>query len=171
MTDETVIRWSNGRFEEVARPEWWAFELATSFTGDAPSREGMGHSVFGEEHVQQVESRELTQRRGWMVAFDCVYDSRIVWAPTAADYLDLLTTRVPAFLSLPDRNVAASLQVISETLIAYARHGQGEHVSRMDGRSDIDRRQERERQHAQRPAGRAAPASLSLVQPVPGAPR
>jgi len=54
----------------------------------------------GKPDGQSVNTYRLIGGTGWLVDFEDAYDIHSVWAPTQADYLDLMTTRVPAWLSL-----------------------------------------------------------------------
>jgi hypothetical protein len=148
MSEQKITRWTNSRFETVAQPEWWQSEI-----GRIESDPSIPDDGYGMRDIQDVSVWRLESDRGWIATFSNAMLVLYVHAQTDADYLDLLTTRVPAFISLgEDRPIASSLSDIRNAIFSWARHGQGEHIDRDTGESNIDRRRDREQRLRDRAA-------------------
>ena len=66
-----------------------------------------------------------------------------VSVPHDADWLPFLSTYlVPVASAMLQADTAYLLQRIGNTLIAWGRHGQGEHIDRFSGESHIDERRD-----------------------------
>lgn len=66
-----------------------------------------------------------------------------VLVPHDTDWLPFLATYLtPLLSSMAQADVTHQLERIGDTLISWARHGQGEHVDRYTGRSEIDARRD-----------------------------
>ena len=90
--DRKITAWSGGQFSQVEEPEWWDSE-ADRVSDEPYIRIGIMEAVSLEVH-------ELSQPHGWMLTFFARGSGRSVWCPTDADYLDIMTARVPAWCGL-----------------------------------------------------------------------
>lgn len=151
MDDDSITVWRDGRFATERRPDWWNERVGEIFPGYpvqwAEDEKLPVISRYGND-VTRIKAWELGAQ-GFLVIFDEVGFSTEVWAPTRADYLDLITTRAVAWVGLGEsRPLAESMEHIRNAIIAFARYGHGDHVSESDGVSSIDRRAEYEREKA-----------------------
>lgn len=165
MSDQTdegqrpaiVARWWGGKFQPCAAPDWW--RAADERTRTKEGQAATWIDTFGQDGGYQVKVFTVPDPHGYLVRFDSVLTYYDVWAATEADLLDLLTTRVPAWINLPtDVTAVAALDRIANTLIGYARHGGGLHVSADGGKNRIDQRAEREEEKRMLAAFRVKPA-------------
>ncbi len=94
MTDRITV-YRDGKFQMEDAPAWW-FE-ATERMYDNGKAVMLGDS----EGVRVHANRLPIDDRGYVAYMALSDDSGVdVWAPTDADFLDLMTSRSPAFLSL-----------------------------------------------------------------------
>jgi hypothetical protein len=109
QTPKTITVWHNGKFSEEAPPPWWDAVQKDMNVRNRSAREqeyGPGQTIG---HPQgwcitafslHADKEPRNRFSGRFVYFRSLLDIRAVWVPTDADYLDLLTTRVPAWLAL-----------------------------------------------------------------------
>lgn len=148
MSDEEkrpdrIVRWAQGAFQTWDRPTWWDGVLERFWKGAKDAIDPLDY--FGPDNGYQVRVYSLGAERGSIAIFDNPFTSYEVWLRDEADLMDLVTTRVPAWINLPsDETIVTSLERIANTLIGYARHGEGEHVSVDGSKNRIDLRRERE---------------------------
>ena len=84
-----------------------------------------------------------------------------VWIPDPADWIPFHIGHIAPFLrAYAEMAIAGQLDRIGNCLIAFARHGEGQHVNRDCGRSQIDLNHDRDimRRAAQANARPASPA-------------
>jgi hypothetical protein len=85
-----------------------------------------------------------------------------VWIPDPADWIPFYTGHVVPFLRAhAEMAIAGQLDRIGNCLIAFARHGEGQHVNRDCGRSQIDLNYDRDLiRRANRASARSCAAAL-----------
>ncbi|MDT8276716.1 hypothetical protein RQ734_11635 [Roseomonas mucosa] len=156
MSESMVTRWAQGSgFVTVPKPDWWDGEWERLYPGGV--RKESPDAVFGEQDLAGLLCFRLTGDLGWFVEFTTADIYTLVWCKTDAAYLDLVTLRGPAWMKLAETTQAAdSLFKIANTLIGYARHGQGDHVHAEGYQNHIDTA--RARAEAQRRKQRGAAA-------------
>jgi hypothetical protein len=90
--DSEVTAWSGGQFSQVEEPEWWNSE-AECVSYEPYIRIGVQEAVG-------LEVYQISEPFGWILVFYARGSGRLVWCPTAADFFDIMTARVPAWCGL-----------------------------------------------------------------------
>jgi hypothetical protein len=154
MPVETITVFRSGAFTTEPAPDWLGRLNALAEetrNWDAAADEVLGDSDLVAEvqdhlsvAVQVNEWR--TPEDGRYVEFsDVLRVIAQVWIPDPADWIPFYTGHIVPFLRAhAEMAIAGQLDRIGNCLIAFARHGEGQHVNRDCGRSQIDLRRDRE---------------------------
>jgi hypothetical protein len=154
MPVETITVFRSGAFATEPAPDWLRRLNALadeSSDWDAAAREVLGASDIVAEiqdhlgvAVQVHEWR--TPDGGRYVEFSDVSRSIAeVWIPDPADWIPFHIGHIAPFLrAYAEMAIAGQLDRIGNCLIAFARHGEGQHVNRACGRSQIDLNHDRD---------------------------
>jgi hypothetical protein len=152
MPIETTTVFRAGAFTTEPAPDWLrqAHELAsdgrtnweealTAAIGSTPSIASLG------EHASVQVSDWTVPGGGRYVEFwDVCGLVAEVWVADRAEWIAFYSAHVTPFLhTYAQIEIADQLERISTCLIAWARHGGGDHIDHFTGRSRIDRRQQR----------------------------
>lgn len=142
ISEETVTCWRAGKgFETVDKPSWWQDEWDRIWPRGVETKSPGPDMTFGNPSSHGLRAFILTEERGWLVDFDNIDRYLSVWCPDNAAYLDLITSRAAAWLRIGEMTtVESSLEKIANTVIGYARHGQGTHNDRDGEQNWIDRK-------------------------------
>lgn len=157
MMSETMRVYDTGRFYDVELPDWyrearriardegidWRFALERTLRCDRTwltSEEAPGDGleiVIWQSPMQGVFVL--------MEASDNIVEQVVVLNPT--DWLPFLSTYLAPLLAAATQRAALAVQKkIANAFIAWARHGEGDHVDRETGPSRTDLARDRERQ-------------------------
>ena len=166
MMSETMRVYDAGRFHDVALPDWyrearriarderidWRFALERTLRCDRTwltSEEAPGGRL--EIVVWQSPTEGIFVL---LEAPDNIVDQVVVLNPT--DWLPFLSTYLAPLVAAATQRAALTVQAkIATAIVAWARHGEGDHVDRETGLSRIDLDHDRGRRRA-RPAHAAA---------------
>jgi hypothetical protein len=149
MMDDVIRLYENGQFSNIPVPDW--FERAV----DIRSGEKLGWQqaisrVLGTEHqgltVDATGPIGLdisfwhSLRHGVYVEVDSSLDMiEQVLVRDTADWLPFMTTHLmPLVAAAAQMQTAHQLERLTNAVIAWARHGEGDHIDRCNGRSRID---------------------------------
>jgi hypothetical protein len=152
MPIETITVFRSGAFASEPAPDWLRrVNAVAEETDDWDSAVRQVLGMFdGVAKVQDGTAVEVNQWRtpggGMYVEFTDVFRViAAVWIPEPADWIPFYTGHIAPFLHAHAQLATNDqLERIGNCLIAYARHGKGEHVNRDCGRShrDLDRDRE-----------------------------
>ena len=156
MSIETVTAFRGGRFTAEPAPDWLVSAHHDANENSQSWDEALTRAIGNEPSITKVEDDTSSSAEviDWVTpdggryvelwdSFQAVAD---VWIPDAADWLAFYTVHVLPFLRAHAAiAIACHLDRIGNCLIAYGRHGEGRHIDRLSGRSQIDINERRER--------------------------
>jgi hypothetical protein len=159
MMDDVIRPYEHGRFSNIPVPDW--FERAVEISSS--ERVGWQHAVsraFGAEHqgltvdatgpIGLDISFWQSPRHGVYVEIDSGLDMiEQVLIPELTDWLPFMSAHlVPLVSAAVQMETAHQIDRLTNAVIAWARHGEGDHIDRCNGRSRID--EERDAAHRAR---------------------
>jgi hypothetical protein len=101
LTPAPILTWTTlGKFAEIKAPDWWDIALEALFPldGDGPP----SIASYGEGEGQSIEIwAVLPPGKGYVVSMADGVSNLILWLQDQASYVDFMTTRGSAWLSLP----------------------------------------------------------------------
>jgi hypothetical protein len=154
MTRESrVIVYSEGAFHDQPAPGWYR-EAEELEAGGLDWQKALSR-VLGTDHDQYAESLgdvgiEIRVWRStglgtYVETGDCIRTWDAVWVPLPSDWWPFQARYLlPLIASASSLAIAERLNRIGNALIAYTRHGEGNHIDRDTGDSWIDIRRDRE---------------------------
>lgn len=169
MMSETMRVYDAGRFHDVALPDWYREVNRLSET------ERLGYDraldrVLDCEHFILTEPRMLgggmeilfwpSETHGVFVTIETPLALiEHILIPKPADWLPFLSTYLAPLISASNQcAMIAVSEKLANAFIAWARHGDGDHVNRESGESRIDLARDRERYRAEKAREAAARA-------------
>ena len=160
MTHETLRLYSRAGFISVPAPAWYHEANRLSEQEHLDWHRAVGR-VLGAEHQALTDEPVppayleinfwLSPAWGCFVVIETPLDLiEHVLVPDPADWLPFMSTYlVPLQAAIGQMAVAAQLDRLTNAVIAFGRHGSGEHIDRESGRSGIDARRDAERRRMQ----------------------
>jgi hypothetical protein len=156
MTDSpfnTLRVYRSGTFQNVPLPDWYieAERIASKERldwEDAISRVLVTDSI---PMTHDTEDGWLAVRfwqgpdEGFIVNIqNPIGNIEMVWIPKATDWMPFVSAHIaPLIAADAQATIADTLWVLKNAAIAFFRHGEGDHVSRQDGISRIDIKNDR----------------------------
>jgi hypothetical protein len=154
MPVETITVLRSGIFASEPAPDW--LRRLNALADENNDWDAAAHEVLGDsdlvaevqDHLSvAVQVHEWrTPENGRYVEFsDVLRIVAEVWIPDPADWIPFYTSHIAPFLRAhAEMATAGQLDRIGNCLIAFARHGEGQHVNRDCGRSQIDLNHDRD---------------------------
>lgn len=156
MTDSpfnTLRVYRSGTFQNVSLPDWYieAERIASKERldwEDAISRVLVTDSI---PMTHDAEDGWLAVRfwqgpgTGFLVNIqNPIGTIEMVWIPEATDWMPFVSAHIaPLIAADAQSTIADTLWILKNAAIAFFRHGEGDHVSRQDGLSRIDIKNDR----------------------------
>jgi hypothetical protein len=170
MTVDTITVFREGAFAVEPAPEW--LQRLNARARELNDWDAAAAEVLGPcDNVAEIQDHlaVAVQVNEWATPGDGRYVEfsdvcrviAAVWIPGPADWIPFYTRHIVPFLSAhAEMATAGQLDRIGNCLIAFARHGEGQHVNRDCGRSQHDVNHDRE---IMRRAARERAQSTSLA--------
>jgi len=154
MKDSDISLYAGTRFTTVPAPEWLLEAGRVCKTSEA-WQETITRVLGCEQRSLNPEpigpndfdfSFWQTATLGTYVEIDSTLGPReCVLVPKDADWLPFMTTYLlPLFTAASQMQTASQLERLTNAAIAFMRHGEGSHIDRHSGRSQIDERRDAE---------------------------
>lgn len=156
MTDSpfNMLRvYISGIFEDVALPDWYreAEQIANTERLDWEDAISRALRVDSIPMTHDNEDGWLAVRfwqgpdTGFLVNIQNPIGAiEMVWIPEATDWMPFVSAHIaPLIAADAQATIADTLWILKNAAIAFFRHGEGDHVSRQDGLSRIDIKNDR----------------------------
>ena len=152
MSDETIRVYTSGSFTSEPVPGWYReamrlcdgggdWHKALSRVLDVESNSFPAASI--DQPVAEVVFWRSRHHGAYVEISNMLGLIEEVIVPHDADWLPFLSTYlVPVASAMMQADMAYLLERVGNTLIAWGRHGQGEHIDRTTGQSRIDERRD-----------------------------
>jgi hypothetical protein len=148
MTEETICQFRDGRFTNIPAPAWLDAAARIAHEECVGWEQAIGRMLDAEHEGLTVEPTgpiglEISfwrSRRGTYVEIETAsgYVEQVL-IPETVDWLPFVSAHLtPLLTAVAQAQTAAELARLTEAVISFARHGQGPHVGRYSGRSQID---------------------------------
>jgi hypothetical protein len=153
MSEPTIRVYSKGNFTSEPVPGWYReamrlchgggdWHKALSTVLDAESNSFPATTL--EQAAAEVIFWRSRQHGAYVEISNVLGLIEEVSVPDDADWLPFLSTYLaPVASAMLQAETAYLLERVANTLIAWGRHGQGEHIDRTTGHSHIDERRDR----------------------------